>query len=179
MRKVLYILGQLHDRDIEWLARVGERRRLSPRKVMIREGEPIDALYILLDGRMSVKVEGVGVVAEMGTGEIIGELSLVENGPASATVTAVEDCNLLAIAHDQLKARLDQDDAFGHRFYRALAMLLADRLRDRVKRVHYRDQGDLAGDDVLADELDEQLLDTVSLAGERFDRMLKMLAGRT
>ncbi len=55
-------------------------------------------------------------------------------------------------------------------------MLLADRLRDRVKRVHYRSQGDLASDDVLADELDENLLDSVSLDGERFDRLLTILA---
>lgn len=175
MKRVLYILGQLHDRDVEWLAQTGRRQWLAGGRVLIREGEPIDSLYILLAGRMSVHVDGVGLVAEMGSGEIIGELSLVESAPPSATVTALTDCAVLAVPHSTLKDRLETDDAFGHRLYKALAMLLADRLRDRVKRVHYRGKGDLAGDDVLADELDEGLLDSVSLAGERFDRLLRIL----
>lgn len=176
MKRVLYILGQLHDMDVEWLAQTGQRQTLEAGTVLIREGERIDSLFILLDGRMSVHVEQVGLVAEMDTGEILGELSFVESAPPSATVTALTGCTVLAVPRSGIRNRLDSDDAFGHRFYRALAMLLADRLRDRVKRVHYRDKGDLASDAVLEDELDEGLLDTVSLAGERFDRLLKTLA---
>lgn len=175
MKRVLYILGQLHDLDVDWLATSGKRQRLDEGIVLIREGEPIDSLYILLAGSMSVHVDGVGLVAEMGSGEILGELSLVESAPPSATVTALTDCAVLAVPHAALKDRLETDDAFGHRLYKALAMLLADRLRDRVKRVHYRSKGDLASEDVLADELDEGLLDSVSLAGERFDRLLRIL----
>jgi len=175
VKRILYILGQLNDRDVDWLAQTGQRRWLDEGNVLIREGERNDALYILLEGRMSVHVDKVGLVAEMGSGEIIGELSLVESAPPSATVTAVTACRLLAVPHTELNKRLDSDDAFGHRLYRALAMLLADRLRDRVKRVHYRSIGDLANEEFLEGELDEGLLDSVSLAGERFDRLLKAL----
>lgn len=175
MKRVLYILGQLHDRDVEWLAQVAQRRTLEAGAVLMQEGKRIDALYLLLEGRMSVHLDRVGAVAEMGAGEILGELSLVERGPASATVTAIKPCQLLAVSQDALRERLDSDDAFGHRLYRALAMLLADRLRDRVNRVRYQGKGDLASEGQLEDELDEGLLDTVTLAGERFDRLLKIL----
>ena len=63
------------------------------------------------------------------------------------------------------------------RFYRALSFFLADRLRGTVRRLGYGQAGGLDTDDVLEDELDDRLLDSVSLAGDRFDRMLKILAG--
>jgi len=43
MRKALFILGQLSDVDVEWIAHNGERRRLSDGEVIVREGVPLDA----------------------------------------------------------------------------------------------------------------------------------------
>ena len=176
MRKVLYILGQLHDRDVEWLARNGARRQLDDGTVLIHEGEPLDALFILLEGHLDVTAAGVGSVARLSPGEMVGEMSFVDSAPPSATVRANGGCTILEIRRRELGEKLARDDAFGHRFYRALAMFLADRLRGTVQRLGYGEDGDLASDAVLEDELDEGVLDQVSLAGERFDRMLRILA---
>jgi hypothetical protein len=62
------------------------------------------------------------------------------------------------------------------RIYRALSFFLADRLRGTVRRFGYGDGVGLDEDGVLEDELDERLLDNMSRAGERFDRLLKTLA---
>ena len=40
---------------------------------LIRQGEPIDALMFVLDGKVSVEVEGIGQVASLGSGEMLGE----------------------------------------------------------------------------------------------------------
>jgi hypothetical protein len=66
--------------------------------------------------------------------------------------------------------------AFGCRFYRALAIFLADRLRGTVRRRSGADTS-LEGTAILKDELDVEILDNLSLAGSRFDRMLKVLIG--
>jgi CRP/FNR family cyclic AMP-dependent transcriptional regulator len=74
-------------------------------------------------------------------------------------------------------ARGAGDHAFASRFYRALAILLSDRLRATERRMAYGEQESGLGDEAtrLKDELDPGVLDQVSIAGERFDRLLKLV----
>ena len=97
MRKVLYILGQLSDEDIYWMTRTGIRRRLVAGDQLILEGQPISAMYILIEGNLEVTNKGIGVLAKLGIGEIVGEMSFIDAAPPSATVTAVDDCLVLQL----------------------------------------------------------------------------------
>ncbi|MBM3535395.1 MAG: cyclic nucleotide-binding domain-containing protein [Alphaproteobacteria bacterium] len=178
MRKVLYILGQLSDEDVDWLAIAGSRQKVAKGRTLVQQGKPIDSVYVLLDGRMSVSIEKLGVVAKLGAGEIIGEMSLVDSHPASASVAALQDSLVLAILQASIKAKLEADIGFAARFYKAIATFLSDRMRGTVSRLGYGEDGASLDDEVeLAGELDENVLDTVHLAGSRFDRMLKKLLG--
>lgn len=177
MRKVLYILGQLADEDVEWLATTGRRRTVEAGETLIRQGRAIDAMFILLDGRMAVTVDGVGEVARIASGEIIGEMSLVDQHPPSASVTALVPSLVLAVARGDLERHLAADVAFSARFHRAIATFLSDRLRRTVRRLGYGEAGSLDDERELDGELDEAVLDNVHLAGARFERMLKRLAG--
>jgi CRP-like cAMP-binding protein len=166
LRKVLYIFGLLTDADIDWLARVGVRRRLKDGEILIEQGKSIDSIILLLEGRLSVAVKDVGIVARRGVGEIVGEMSMVDSAPPSATVAAEGECLVLSLDKNVLLQKLASDAAFGCRFYKALAVFLADRLRE----VEYRsggNDGDLAADAILKDELDAGILDNVSMAGDR------------
>jgi len=176
MRKVLYILGQLDDMDVDWLARNGVKRRIPAGAEIVRQGQHIQSLFVLLEGRMGITVAKLGRVATVGAGEVLGELSFVDRAPPSATVTADGDCVVLEVDKRGLEAKLAADAGFGHRFYRALALFLADRLRGTMQRMGYGEASSLDSDEVLEDELDDNILDGVSLAGERFDRLLRMLS---
>jgi CRP/FNR family transcriptional regulator, cyclic AMP receptor protein len=177
MRKVLYIFGLLTDADVEWLVRNGTRRPLNDGEVVIKEGEPTDSVILLLEGTFLVTTEGVGQIARLGVGEIIGEMSLVDSAPPSATITAHGRCLALFLNKKILMQRLDSDLGFGSRFYRALAIFLADRLR-ATSRQRWASSGRIAETtEILQDELDPGILDLVSSAGERFQRLLKVLAG--
>ena len=88
MKRVLYILGQLTDEDASWLAGIGRLRRLAPGEELIREGSKAVSIFILIEGHLAVTLANVGELAQLGMGEIVGELSLVDSRPASATVTA-------------------------------------------------------------------------------------------
>lgn len=177
MRKALYILGQLNDADVEWLAHCGTRRRLADGEVIVHEGHQVDALFITLGGQLRVTLHGGQEVARLGVGEVVGEISFVDSSPPGATVAAIGDAIVLALAKSALQDRLAADDAFAARFYRALAIFLADRLRATTRRFGYGETGDLDGDAVLEDELDIGVLDNVSQAGERFTRLLRTLTG--
>jgi CRP/FNR family cyclic AMP-dependent transcriptional regulator len=172
MRKVLYILTRLNDEDVEWLSTVGERQWLKAGTTLIREGEPTEALIFLLDGQVSVTIEGLGEIARLGSGEILGEMSLVDESPPSATVTVIAPTHILAVDKARLVARLDADAAFAARLYRAIAMFLSLRMRSTVQRLGY-------GNARISseEEIDLTLLETVHIAGARFDRMIKQLLG--
>ncbi len=174
MRKVLYILGQLTDEDVEWLARSGEKRSLSADHVLIAEGEAVPALFVLLAGELDVEVRGIGQVARLLPGEVVGEMSFIDRAAPSASVVARGPAQVLSVAKAAIEAHIDRDPAFGMRFYRALATFLSDRLRGTVKRLGYGDKAVSIAEET-ADELDDAVLDGLSLAGERFNRMMEML----
>jgi CRP-like cAMP-binding protein len=176
MRKVLYILGQLNDGDVEWLARHGTRRLLADGDIIVHEGRSIDALFITLSGQFRVSLGDGQEVARLGAGEIVGEIAFVDSAPPSATVVAVGSASVLMLPQALLQRRLAEDPPFAARFYRALAIFLADRLRATTRRLGYGTAGDLDSEVVLEDELDIGMLDTLSQAGDRFTRLLQTLA---
>jgi CRP-like cAMP-binding protein len=179
MRKVLFLLGQLTDADVEWLGGVGTRRRVPRGEVLIRQGTRIDTVYLVLDGVLAITT-GRGVrLAQAVSGDILGEMSLVDAGLTAASAVVEEDALVLAVPRECLVDKLRQDVAFSARFHRALALFLADRMRNAIARMGYGD--DAPGvEDAAAQagaELDDGVLDNVHLAGARFERMLRRLAG--
>src|SRR5690242_5817749 len=170
MRKVLYILSRLTDEDVDWMAATGKRTRHAAGDVLIKQGGAIDSLMFVLDGKVSVEVEGVGHVASLGSGEMLGEMSLVDEAPPSATVVVTEQAHVLHIDRDVLRARLEAEPHFAARLYRAIAVFLSVRMRSTVQQLGY---GKAAV--ISEDEIDMSLLDTVTLAGSRFERMIKTL----
>jgi CRP/FNR family transcriptional regulator, cyclic AMP receptor protein len=173
MRKALYLMGILDDGDVEWLAKTGATKFMPSGTVLIYEGRAIEDLYVVLEGALTVSVRAIGnkKVATLFAGEIVGEISFVDSRPPSASVITVQDSYLLVLSRAVLTGKLNSDDAFASRFYRAIATLLADRLR---KTTSYLGYGKWA-EDTNPDELDESLMDSVSLGATRFDRLLKQL----
>lgn len=176
MRKVLFLFGQLNDDDVEWMLGAGRKRYVPHGSVLIQQGVPIDALFILLEGKLAVLLgRREREIARLNAGEIVGEMSFVDARPPSATVKALEDSTVFAIGKPALNAKLAVDLGFAARFYRALAIYLSTTVRERHRALGYG--GDLAPDEEPddPDELDATVLDGVYLAGERFDRMVRRL----
>lgn len=174
MRKVLFIFSELTDGDVEWLAQAGDRVHFEPGNVLIPLGARVDNLYFVLDGRLAIKTKSGDPIALLESGEIVGEMSLVDPAPTTVSVEVATNCTLLRISDACVREKLASDLGFASRFYRALCVFLADRMRQTTQRMGYG----AATDDVHAkDELNDDLLDNVHLAGARFDRMLKRLAG--
>ena len=173
MKNVLFILGQLTDLDADWLAQAGRKVRLAPGQTVIAEGRAVDAISIVLDGELAVSVEAARLhLGSLGPGEIVGEMSFIDAAPPSATVKAATECEVLHVPREALSAKLKSDVAFAARFYLAMAMMLSDRLRT----ANARNGAPRAAGALEDDELDANFLDSVSIAGDRFGRMLKRLA---
>jgi CRP/FNR family cyclic AMP-dependent transcriptional regulator len=184
MRKVLFLFGQLNDDDIEWMLQAGKRLAAPAGTVLIRQGQPADSLFILLEGRLAVFLgrRQEREIARLGAGEIVGEMSFVDSRPPSATVRSSEDSIVFAVGRSSLNARLAADAGFAARFYKALAIYLSNSLRVRHRLIGFGenlDQLETADQEEAEDpdELDANVLDTVYLAGERFDRMVRSVMG--
>ncbi|WP_293675862.1 cyclic nucleotide-binding domain-containing protein [uncultured Phenylobacterium sp.] len=166
MRKALYILGELDDRDIGWLARNGATRTLAKGEQLITAGREVRDLYFVTEGELVVSTPGGSRLSTMAIGDVVGEMSFVEKRLPSASVTAIAASQVLAVPREALLAVFEQDPGFAARFYRALAIFLSDRLRSATT------------EGAAGDELDEGLLDTLQQAGDRFVRLMNLLGGR-
>lgn len=179
MRKALYILGDLDETDIRWMASVGERVRVAAGETLIRSGSPVEMLYIVIEGSFSVTLDTGSVIATLAAGDILGEMSLVEKRPPTVSVSAETAATVLAVPQVQIQRRLAAEPSFAGRFYRALAVFLSDRLRSTVTHLGYGedDQTDTQAQFEAENELDEGLLDTLHVAGDRMRRLTSMLQG--
>lgn len=199
LRDVLFILGRLNDSDIDWLLAVGIQQKIMANTILISEGGPVDALYILLDGTMTVfvsedrrnplvqafaAIEGRKTmsreISKLSKGEIVGETPFIDTRLPAATIRATTDASVLAIPRQQLAAKLQQDVGFASRFYCVIATLLANRIQGMLSRIGYGRRIYRSGqslDHKLAyeDELDATALDQMTLAGTRFEWMLGRL----
>lgn len=174
--KILYILGQLSDEDADWLGHVGRRLRLEPGEVLIRRGIHLEQLYIVLDGEFDVLSPQHEEIARAGRGDILGELSLVDDSPTSAEVIARSVSLVLAVDSARLVERMHADPAFTTRFYKAISMLLALRMRTTLSRFG---AGDAPGSQLGLAPVDHSmsLAELHEIAAVRFERMLRRLWG--
>jgi signal transduction histidine kinase len=97
----LPLFAGLSEGDLSWLEERSETVDIHPGELLMAEGSPGDALYIVLDGEFEIsKHSGQQevVIARRGSGEVIGEMSLLEEVPRSASVRALRDSRLFKIS---------------------------------------------------------------------------------
>ncbi len=98
-------------------------------RLIIREGEIATAAYLIESGRVSVFVNTDSIekqieIAQLGPGEVFGEMGLIENKKHRANVRALEDTNLIVITHEMFEDRLKASDPL----LRKILKLLVKRL---------------------------------------------------
>ncbi|MGE5655363.1 MAG: cyclic nucleotide-binding domain-containing protein [Actinomycetota bacterium] len=177
-KKALFILGQLNNLDLEWIIKKGRKEKIKIGHILIHEGRQIDALYIVLSGTLSVLMESNSnkELAQISSGEIVGEISFLDTRPPLATVKAIEESQLLAIPRMQLSAKLQQDMGFAARFYKGISLCLSDRMRGTVRLLEY-------GRDIEEHIMDQQedvnpsVLENLALAQAKFNWLLESATG--
>lgn len=97
-------------------------------ETLFNEGDSGDRLYILLSGKVKLghaSADGrENLLAVLGPGEIVGELTLFDPGPRSTTATAVAPTELLTLDHNQLMTFVESHPQLAKDMLRALAQRL-------------------------------------------------------
>lgn len=167
MKRVLFFLGQLNDRDIEWMINNGTKNEIKPGEFLIQKGKAIDSLFIVLSGQLNVfsDTKKSEIIAKLGSGEVVGEMSFIESRLPSVSVAAASNTEVFKISKDIINVRLSSNPEFRASFYYALALFLSNRLRKTTDQLGY-------GNPEEEDLIDTNILDGVSQAGSRFGQIL-------
>jgi CRP/FNR family transcriptional regulator, cyclic AMP receptor protein len=162
--KTISLFVDLDAQELARVAAVCHVRTFANREVVVTQGEDAQALFAIKRGRLKVVSCGPDgrdtVLGLMSEGEVFGEVALIDGGTRSATVTAIEPCELLVIERGQFLALLGESPAISIK----LLVVLSKRLR----RLSQRSE-DAAFLDVPS-RLARSLLDLASRFGERQDR---------
>ena len=105
--------------------------RYSPGDLILEEGNPNRALHVLKRGRIRVSRrvhENEVTLCELHEGQSFGELSIIEDGVASASLRALTEGEVLSIPMDKLANFLRRYPNAAAKFWRAIAMDLRRRL---------------------------------------------------
>ena len=117
-------------RRLESLSTVIE---LQDGQILIREGDRDTRLYTVEQGTLEIVAPGERVIAAVGPGEVLGEVSFIDDSPRFASVRAAAPAILRAWDKPALLRALASDTETLARFSVALNQLLVERLRDTAK----------------------------------------------
>jgi transcriptional regulator with AAA-type ATPase domain/polyferredoxin len=121
--------GALVAEAVEYLQSAGERVRFAPGQELLRRGDEVRRLYVILRGEVEVRLQGEGglrmTVARLSAGATVGEMGLVTGDPASADVVAAGEVEALAYPGERFHTALDECEPFR----RHVLARLADSLR--------------------------------------------------
>jgi CRP-like cAMP-binding protein len=134
------IFSLLDDEDREKIAPFFELVTYPAHTVIFKEGEPGDFLGFVVTGKLEVKkqTEFKGnqlIIALLGSGALVGELSIFDEHKRSATVEAVEDTDMLILRNEALDALIHQHPYTGIKIMKNLIRILSLRLRKATERL--------------------------------------------
>jgi CRP/FNR family transcriptional regulator len=104
---------------------------------LVRGGQRACTLWFLVEGTLRATLDVYGktlVLGEVSPGSWLGEVNLIDEGPATATVVALTDCTLLALTHSELVALRDDEPEVA-------SALLLNLIRDLSARVRNTSAG--------------------------------------
>jgi CRP/FNR family cyclic AMP-dependent transcriptional regulator len=126
------LFKELDDNELEEFLKIAEEKKFAKGEVIIEEGTPGKALFIIKNGTVEVtKVDGAleSELVKLFAGEHFGEMSLVENARTSARVKAYSDVVCLVIPKNEFQKIMDADYKIAAKVYKAFTQTLCDRLR--------------------------------------------------
>jgi CRP-like cAMP-binding protein len=113
-------------------------------EILFREGDKADCVYFVVDGRLDVIKESASgkeggldrvVLSTLSKGRSIGEMSVIENKPRSATVKARSKATLVALTSEGFDIILEEYPKIGIKILKGISRLLSVNLRKTSSRL--------------------------------------------
>jgi CRP/FNR family cyclic AMP-dependent transcriptional regulator len=121
------IFAEIEPAKLKLLAFMSERIGFDPGKIVMRQGDPGDAAYLIIDGHAEVVAEtpvGPVILATLGANEIVGEMAIICDRPRNATVRAKDRLTTLRISKEPFMRMV--------REFPSIAVSIMQELADRL-----------------------------------------------
>lgn len=129
------LFSTLTPEQAEALAAAVSKKRFKRGEILVEQGKKTDALYIVLTGRTRVlKTDSKGrevILATLASGDYVGEMSLIDDEPHSATVVADQQVDVLVLGRNSFLRCLGENLEMAH----AVMRVLVQRLRKASENI--------------------------------------------
>ncbi|HET9519755.1 MAG TPA: Crp/Fnr family transcriptional regulator [Candidatus Limnocylindrales bacterium] len=128
--------------SLESVGRGMRSRRFRRGEVIFHQGDPGDALFIVMGGAIKIMLPSEtgdeAILATLRPGDVFGELALLDGAPRSATAVALEATETLILPRDQFRELLATEPAIRDALLASIAAELR-RLTNHVEELHFLD----------------------------------------
>ena len=122
----------LEYQDLMRFVDAGETVTVQPGSVLVREGEPGDRFFVILNGEVEITSKDIYITA-LGRGGHFGEMALIDDHPRSATVTVVKPTDLLAVRRSDFLSLLNTEPKIASKVLLNISRTLSSRLRETTE----------------------------------------------
>jgi len=132
------ILGGMSDEQLEKFAGFMEVEKFPQWSVIVKQGDPGDTMYLILQGELRVRINVAGretILTTLGVGDFFGDISLFDQGPRSADVVANSDSILLKISAAAVEELSKKAPELATPFLRNIGRTMSARIRADNKRL--------------------------------------------
>ena len=131
----VFLFSTFTPEQAEALAATVSKKRFKRGEILVEQGKKTDALFIVLTGRIRVLMtDSKGrevILATLTSGDYVGEMSLIDNAPHSATVVADQQVDVLVLGRDSFLRCLGENTEMAH----AVMRVLVQRLRKASENI--------------------------------------------
>jgi len=135
--RIVQIFSDLEETDLLKIEGLGERKKYNGGSIILREGEPGTAMFIIIAGKVKVVRTDDGgsevILAIFGEGDFFGEMAILDGHTRSATVVAIDDTELFIINQDDVFQLLHE--------YPAIAISLLKEFAVRLRQANTQIKG--------------------------------------
>ncbi|MBN2753913.1 MAG: cyclic nucleotide-binding domain-containing protein [Candidatus Goldbacteria bacterium] len=137
MLKEAALFKTLTDAELDIVAKKVFLKPYKKGSTLFVEGMPGEVLYVVVEGGIDIikkTKEGDKVIANLGKGEIVGEMSIIDSGARTASGKTGEDSKLIVVTKNSFSEILDSDPAIAAKILMALLRIINRRLRVTDKK---------------------------------------------
>lgn len=112
---------------------ISTKKTFKKGEVLIREGDKGDCAYVIETGNVEILVQKEGQLLQIGTrgaGSIIGEMAMIDDKPRTATIRALDECQVMQISREDFTRRVDSADPV----LKMVMRVIMTRYRDMMTR---------------------------------------------
>lgn len=109
--------------EISDVAAVAQEHSYAPGQIIVTQGTPGQAFYLILSGRVGIERDG-SVLGAFGPGDFFGEMALLDSAPRSATIRAIDETHCLMLSSWDFKGLIERSPSIAIKLLEVLSRRL-------------------------------------------------------